>query len=63
MTLRARDEKCQIRTFYSTMCVARPNIEAGIVTLSAFAACRFAPSSKSLGLPIGRSPGLAPFRI
>src|SRR5262245_37493244 len=48
---------------YSTMCVARSNIEAGIATLSAFAARRFAPSSKSLGLPMGRSPGLAPFRI
>src|SRR6516162_6827378 len=47
----------------SRMYVARLIIEAGIVRLSAFAVWRFAPSSKSLGLPIGRSPGLAPFRM
>src|SRR5215813_12610825 len=51
------------RRHYWRTCVARPNIEMGIVTLSALAVWRFAPSSKSLGLPIGRSPGLAPFRI
>jgi len=51
------------RRHYWRTCVARPNIETGIVTLSALAVWRFAPSSKSLGLLIGRSPGLAPLRI